>query len=136
MLRALLLATFAFSAHAQTYKWVDANGVVNYSNTPPPVASNATTIPDRISNYAPDPALSRAVDLDRRPAGADTEWLQRQWLMAMQQATPPAPAPDVANMYYPAVAVIAARRQPMVRPTFFLPVPKPRPQRRASVSRL
>jgi hypothetical protein len=135
MLRALLLATFAFSAHAQTYKWVDANGVVNYSNTPPPVASNATTVPERISNYAPDPALSRAVDLDRRPASADTEWLQRQWLMAMQQATPPAPAPDVANLYYPAVAFFPARR-PAVRPTFFLPQPKPRPQRRASVSRL
>jgi hypothetical protein len=133
MLRALLLAALAFSAHAQTYKWVDANGVVNYSNTPPPTAAKATTVPERISNYSPDPSLARAVDMNRRQDGADTEWLQRQWLMAMQQATPTAPAPDVANTYYPAVAFFPARRQPVVRPTFFLPPPKPRPARPARV---
>jgi hypothetical protein len=132
----LVLVALAPSAYAQTYKWVDANGVVNYSNTPPPTASNATTVPDRISNYAPDPSLAQAVDVNRRQDTAQTEWLQRQWLMAMQQATPPAPAPDMVNTYYPAVAFFPARRQPVVRPTFFLPQAKPRPQRPAAVSRL
>ncbi|HEY3074371.1 MAG TPA: DUF4124 domain-containing protein, partial [Burkholderiales bacterium] len=92
MIRVLLLAALAFSAHAQTYKWVDANGVVNYSNTPPPAASNATTVPDRISNYTPDPSITQAIDVNRRLDAADTEWLQRQWLMAMKQAPAPAPA--------------------------------------------
>ena len=30
------LAVFSFNANADIYKWVDANGKVHYSNTPPP----------------------------------------------------------------------------------------------------
>src|SRR5437667_8926308 len=98
MVRALVLIALLVAplAHAETYKWVDAKGVVNYSNTPPPNAANAATVPDRISNYAPDPSITQAIDVNRRLDMAETEWLQRQWLMAMKQATPPAPATDVA----------------------------------------
>ncbi|WP_410498227.1 DUF4124 domain-containing protein [Chitinibacter sp. S2-10] len=32
----LMLAVFALTAHAEVYKWVDANGRVFYSDQPPP----------------------------------------------------------------------------------------------------
>ena len=139
-MRALLLAALLLAplAHAETYKWVDEKGVVNYSNTPPPNAKNAATVPDRISNYTPDPSIKQAIDVDRRLDAAETEWLQRQWLMAMKQAPAPAPAADYPPAYYPAVAVFAARRPVFVRPVFFAPPARtqPRPVRRASLNRL
>jgi hypothetical protein len=42
LLMALLCA--ATSAAAQIYRWVDANGVVHYSNTTPPKGANATVV--------------------------------------------------------------------------------------------
>ena len=129
MLRFLILALLALPAYAQTYKWVDAKGVVNYSNTPPPGgAEKAVTVPDRISNYTPDPALNQAVAVDRRLAAMDAEWLQRQWLMAMQQPAP-APATDYRmSSYYPAVVVVSAHRPHFLRHTFFSqPAFSPRP---------
>jgi hypothetical protein len=72
MLRLKLLAAavaFAFGgvtapAYAQVYKWVDGNGVVNYSTTPPndrPALKleNET----RLSSYAPLPEPPPAVEL-------------------------------------------------------------------------
>ena len=135
MVRALVLIALLVAplAQAETYKWVDEKGVVNYSNTPPPNAANAATVPDRISNYAPDPSITQAIDVNRRLDMAETEWLQRQWLMAMKQA--PAPAADYPPAYYPAFAVFAARRPALVRPLFFAPPTKaqPRPVRAARV---
>jgi hypothetical protein len=134
VLRILILAALTLPAYAQTYKWVDAKGVVNYSNTPPPGGQNAVTVPDRISNYTPDPSITQTVNVGRQDT-AEAEWLQRQYLMAMQQATPPAPAADprYAGTYYPA-AVFFATRRPLVRHTFFAPL-HPRPVRRASLNR-
>jgi hypothetical protein len=136
LLTALLLAPLA---QAETYKWVDAKGVVNYSNTPPPNAAKATTVPDRISGYAPDPTLNRAIEVNRRLDAMETEWLQRQWLMAMQQAPAPAPAPDyrAAGTYYPTLAFFPARRPMFVRPAVFSPAhSQPRPAQRARLNRL
>jgi hypothetical protein len=132
----VLIALGAPLAQAETYKWVDEKGVVNYSNTPPPNATNAATVPDRISNYTPDPSIAQAIDVNRRLDAAETEWLQRQWLMAMRQGPAPA-APEVASTYYPTVAFFPARRPALVRPMFFAPRPaQPRPVRRASLNRL
>jgi hypothetical protein len=135
---ALLLLALAPAAQAETYKWVDEKGVVNYSNAPPPNAAKAATVPDRISAYTPDPALNRSVAVDRRLDAMETEWLQRQWLMAMR---PPAPAPepstDLASGYYPPVVVVPARRAAFVRPVFFAPkAAQPRPAQRARLNRL
>ena len=140
MVRALVLIALLVAplAQAETYKWVDEKGVVNYSNTPPPNARNAATVADRISNYTPDPSITQAIDVNRRLDTAETEWLQRQWLMAMKQAPTPAPAADYPPAYYPAFAVFAARRPALVRPLFFAPraQAQPRPVRRASLNRL
>jgi hypothetical protein len=63
--RVLALMLAAIPAHAQVYKWVDERGVTNYSNEPP-AARNAVvktaTVADRISVYAPEPAVQRAMN--------------------------------------------------------------------------
>jgi hypothetical protein len=83
---ALLLAP---AAHAETYKWVDERGVVNYSNTPPPAAAKAAAkaIPERISTYEPDPSMQRVAYAPPSPYEVmlQQEWLQRQRLMAERQ---------------------------------------------------
>lgn len=94
----LLLLVLAPLAQAQTYKWVDERGVVNYSNTPPPAAAKAQPVDDRISVYASDPSLPRAVAVEQRLAALEAEWLQRQRLMAYAAATTP-PAPPAPSAY-------------------------------------
>ena len=79
-------------AHAETYKWVDEKGVVNYSSTPPPsAAKKIQPVADRISTYAPDPSLQRATAYGPSPYQlmAQQEWLQRQRLMATAQYEQP-----------------------------------------------
>jgi len=76
-LRVQLLIAFVAAAamppgHAQIYKWVDARGVVNYSNQPPSdrgVADRFETVEKRISVYTPDANLMRAVEDARRGIG-------------------------------------------------------------------
>ena len=140
MLRAALVAlTLAAPAvQAETYKWVDANGVVNYSNTPPPagaVTGGAQTIPNRVSSYTPAAEAVNAVEVYRRLDATQAEWMQRQQLMAMQQAQAMAAAPavDMYPAYYPAVPYYNNRR-PHVRPVHFTPKPAvARPNPRAAV---
>jgi hypothetical protein len=76
---AMLAAT---SAQAQMYKWVDENGVTNYSNTGPKDAKTAkklTVIEDRMSVYAPVPPQGNAGYPDTDPYAYDRiSTLQRQ----------------------------------------------------------
>ena len=131
----LLLAVAAPPAQAQTYKWVDERGVVNYSNTPPPNAAKAQPLEDRISVYASDPVIAQAGAVERRLAALDAEWLQRQQLMAYAAAsTPPAPAYDdyrMGSYYAPYILPVVVHRRPMFfNPTVVRPVVR---TRRASV---
>jgi hypothetical protein len=87
----LPLALGATAAQAQTYKWVDETGVITYSNKPPAASSRAAKyaqlVPDRLSVYQSDPSLQSAAASYRsspRNSAAETEWLQRQQIMAMQ----------------------------------------------------
>ncbi|HZE61893.1 MAG TPA: DUF4124 domain-containing protein [Burkholderiales bacterium] len=121
-------------AHADTYKWVDANGVVNYSNAPPPDAAKGMapqTVPDRMSSYSVEPVVNNPVDVYRRLDADQQDWLQRQQLMAMQAAATPAPAVDYAT-YYPAYGFVPARRA-LTRSPFFTPVKAPRLAPRAAL---
>lgn len=84
-----LVLLLASAAQAETYKWVDERGVVNYSNTPPPAAAKAGAKPvaERVSTYEPDPSMQRVA---YAPPSAyevmlQQEWLQRQRLMAERQ---------------------------------------------------
>lgn len=84
----ILLGAGSGPAHAQIYKWVDETGKTHYSDTAPVGSKKIDTVADRISVYAPDPALlARAT----APAATDTalsdrvDRLERQ-LHAEQQA--------------------------------------------------
>jgi hypothetical protein len=83
------LFLLASVAHAETYKWVDEKGVVNYSNTPPPAAAKAPqAIAERVSTYETDPSLRQAVAYRGQSPYElmqQQEWLQRQRLMAERQ---------------------------------------------------
>ena len=125
----------AAPASAQTFKWVDEKGVVNYSSNPPPAASAARkstqvaeVVEDRLSTYESDPALRRPVALRGAPGAPDyaqLEWLQRQrYLMDMATAQAAARVDcdyrnDCRSAYtYPYLSV-AVVRPARVRPTFF-----------------
>ena len=132
MLRALLVvsaAAWTVAAGAQTYKWVDERGVVNYSNNPPPIAiagKKLARVDDRISTYENEPALLRAAAARAaapRPDYAEIEWLQRQRIMAQQQAARPPSAGTDYMPYgdYPYLLPVGfAHRAAIVRPTFFV----------------
>jgi hypothetical protein len=110
-----VLACLAGPAAAQTYKWVDANGVVTYSNRPPQDAKRyAQSIPERISVYEADRELERAAArLAFREQLAEQEWLQRQRLMALSAAY----TQDLGYYgdYYPYHTALVARPVGMVR---------------------
>ena len=121
--------------HAETYKWVDEKGVVNYSNTLPPSTAKpviAKVVEDRISVVSSDPLLAQAVAAMRAQSArnaeyAQTEWLQRQRNMIAAQAYQPMAEPDYDPMYgygygysYPLfiqpARVVKVRRVPHVAP--------------------
>jgi len=82
----IALACLAMPVAAQTYKWVDAKGVVTYSNNPPPAgARNVQSVAERLSYYEAEPQLLQraAARLALREQLAEEEWLQRQRLMAL-----------------------------------------------------
>src|SRR3977135_678215 len=54
---AILLAATGGTAYAQRYKWVDKAGKTHYSDQAPAGGKKPDTVADRISVYAPDPAL-------------------------------------------------------------------------------
>jgi len=54
---AILLAATGGTAYAQIYKWVDEAGKTHYSDQAPAGGKKPDTVADRISIYAPDPAL-------------------------------------------------------------------------------
>src|SRR5262245_4666279 len=90
----LLLAACAFpAAHAQIFKWVDANGVTNYTSAPP--ASGVATQLDegagRLStieayDYGPDLAATRGDALRNRVARLEEELDRHRQGAAAQDA--------------------------------------------------
>lgn len=66
----IALALAAPAAAGELYKWVDDNGVVNYSNAPPPKTKGgkpATVVEDRTSVYTPPKSVTDALDRSREP---------------------------------------------------------------------
>ncbi|MEW6688621.1 MAG: DUF4124 domain-containing protein [Pseudomonadota bacterium] len=108
-----LLLLVAAPLGAQTYKWVDERGVVNYSNAPPPGANaaKATPVEDRVSIIPNDPYFLKLVAAMQERAlrlaeYEEREFLQRQRLLAAR-AYAPAPAPVAyeppPRIVYPAI---------------------------------
>jgi len=123
----LVLAAAALPAQAETFKWVDEKGVINYSDKPPlagKAAKSLRTVEDRISTYETDPSLIRAMASRGRPDYAEAEWLQRQRLMALRAGYLDCASPyrgDCgydgyrSSAYYPYVAFPVFRSRPMHR---------------------
>ena len=149
ILLAALLGTGLASAaaEAQTFKWLDERGVVNYSNAPPPgaaaKAAKAQTVDERISTYEPDPAL-KAIAAAGGPSyyeqQLEREWAQRQRLMAMSNAAAdalPCNAPyraDCGDAYAGGYGVPVVFARPL-RATFLAAPAAPRPARAHRVHR-
>ena len=95
---AIFLIAAAAPAAADTYKWLDANGVVNYSNAPPPeTAAKAKRVGERISVVAPDPSLGPAIAAmnaraARRAQYEEADWQMRQRYLLAARASYPANA--------------------------------------------
>jgi len=81
-------------ARADIYKWIDANGQVNYSNKPPASAAKmAQPVEERISVVGGDgPARDATARLEARAAQRahyeELDWQQRQRAMVVQRGTP------------------------------------------------
>nr|WP_295769600.1 DUF4124 domain-containing protein [Rhodoferax sp.] len=72
----LILLCLALPAQAQLYKWVDANGKVQYSDKPPPAGAKAGSVQNRTSSVSgtSDNAASgvkAAAKGDAKSAGAE-----------------------------------------------------------------
>ena len=84
----ILSLVFATQANAELYKWVDKNGVLNYTDSPPPAANPVEKLSDRVSVYQPDP-VTKAAAAQRGPSyyegQLEREWSQRQASMARAQ---------------------------------------------------
>jgi len=92
-LLALILAS-APAAAAELYRWVDDNGIVNYSNTPPAKTRGgkpATRVEDTVSVYTPEKAVTDAIERRRNqpqpPAASFTREPERR------ASAPPLPPP-------------------------------------------
>lgn len=70
-LLAATLSSLVPAAFAQVYKWVDDNGVTNYSNEPPAkTRRNVTVVEDRISVYTPEQSVLDAAQKARERSAA------------------------------------------------------------------
>ena len=142
----VLLAAAAPLAQAEIYKWVDENGVTNYSNTPPAKAKAkgpVQAVEDRISVIPSAQSAPPPVDVYRRLAALDAEWLQRQRLMAAAASYgPPACASPLqsdcfydgygaGNYYGPFVPLVVVRNVPFHRRNVPFPRAGVRPVRAA-----
>lgn len=131
------------SAAAQVYKWVDANGVTNYSGEPPldaGAAKGPEIVAERISVYPPDPGVLKAIEAGRQNverALSDRVGRLERELEAERQARQYAAAAEARASQaayercvaerridcdgygsgrldpYPAVVVVFARRRPI-----------------------
>jgi hypothetical protein len=110
------LAAAAAGAAPQTYKWVDAKGVVNYSDAPPAqAAARVRTVEERISVIGPDPSVGLAAAAmrereARRAEYEEREWQQRKSALQVQQPSassascvygPDCGVSDYPEIYYP-----------------------------------
>jgi hypothetical protein len=111
LLIAALLVAAAFPGQAEVYKWVDENGKVTYTDTPPPGAagrSEPVAVEEKISVMGMDPAIRAAAEhrFAQQALDEERDWQRRQQALYARQAVQAAAAPTVpaAEPYYPTYA--------------------------------
>lgn len=73
-----LCCAFSIACHAEIYKWVDADGKVQYSDQKPPAAANARTIAPPPPPADPDAARRMANQQVELKKAADAEEQKRR----------------------------------------------------------
>ena len=80
---AALLAILVFAGPAaanEVYKWVDANGVVNYGSRPPATsAAKPKVVEQRVSIVASDPSVEYATEAMRKREAERLKYEERDW---------------------------------------------------------
>ena len=95
----VLLLTFLAAVPAgaaELYRWVDENGTVNYSNTPPPKTHQgkpATVVEDRLSVYTPEKSVTDAIERKRREPPPSASFAREPALDRRATLAPPPPPP-------------------------------------------
>jgi len=137
---ALILAAIALPARADTYKWVDEKGRVNYSNTPPPqVAGKAQPVEDKISVMGMDPAVRAWADrhFADKARAEELDWQVRRQALAAQQYYEPA-SYGYGDYGYPTpyytggVFYAASYRRPILGRGMIGSAPRPMPHARTT----
>ena len=127
-----LLVFYAATGAAQTYKWIDEKGVVNYSNTPPPsMRELAQPVEERVSTIPSDPQLARDAERFRRLAEAPVE---NRRVSVIGTSRFPSQVPQISS----AADVYDGPYYRFVResPVFFVPRTFPNRQPRRQTARL
>ena len=85
--------------HAETYKWVDENGVTNYSSEPPPSSKKATAkvVEDKISVVPTDPNFEKSAEALRKREEKRQQQAEADY--ARRQAATPAPKQATYDIY-------------------------------------
>lgn len=109
----LLLASLSVPVQAEIYKWVDVDGSVQYSQTPPPEGITAETIkpPPSVDNSAAEQALNDRLDginsrADKRRKNKDEQRLAEKDKQAQQIECDKAQKRK-QNYSYPRVSAVA-----------------------------
>lgn len=127
---ALLFAAAAAAAHADVVKWIDDQGRVTYSNTPPPaVAGKAQAVEDRISVMGMDPSVRAWAErrFAQQAYADELDWRLRQQAMAASYYSQPAGSPYGSSTPYASPVYgygYAVVRRPVATRTFFSGAPR------------
>ena len=124
---AAILVGAAASAHGQVYKWVDRNGVTNYTGKPPTEISTVKKLDaaaERLSVYPQDKAVLRTLDTAFQASDPilsnRIEWLERQ-LAAERQARQYAVAAEASALQAAYEQCLAQRRVDCDSPLGYYP---------------
>ena len=117
------------AAGAELYKWVDENGVVNYSNTPPPKSAKGkppTLVDDQISVYTPERAVTDEIERAKKksaqkpapPVASSPEPERRASTLSAPPSAPYDPCANPNDRNCPGVVydnspVFQGRRRPL-----------------------
>jgi hypothetical protein len=94
-----LLALAAFSAHAQIYKWTDANGTVHYSDQPQ-AGQNATALATPAAPPSPSPSQDNWRERERQSrANRQRQEVAERRAEAAQQAAQQQQQPYNADLH-------------------------------------
>jgi hypothetical protein len=116
----LVFGTATPAVAAGTYKWVDDNGVVNYSNTPPPEKfAKAKVVGERISVVPTDPALGAAIAAMNARAAQRAQYEEADWQMRQRYLLATARPGSAPNAYGAGYDAYAAPYYPVAYVPFF-----------------